>query len=159
VFSQLEFIGLKDPDADYCGGPLDFTFRCPAKLSVTGAVWRCDAIQNTFFIDVEPYISAFAKGTGSSKALLPFLFYFDPQGRFGKSDKKPMPRDNKVVTIEGCITDVTWGEEVDSPIQHFHVDVVSIAFVGDVGRSSDSNVLPNTLDPSTRKPLFLCIIC
>jgi hypothetical protein len=82
---------------------------------------------------------------------MPFLFYFDPQGRFGKSEKKPMPRDNKVVTIEGCITDVTWGSDPDSPIQRFHIDVVSIAFVGDVGKASDSAVLLNTLDPSTRE--------
>ncbi|KAJ2924671.1 hypothetical protein H1R20_g12433, partial [Candolleomyces eurysporus] len=149
---RLEFIGVWDSEADYCGGPLDFTFRRPAKFSITGAAWQCDVTQNTFFIDVEPYISSLAKGAGSSKAVMPFLFYFDPQGRFGKSDKKLMPRDNKVVTIEGCITNVTWGEDIDSPIQRFHVDVVSIAFVGDVGKSSDSTLLHNTLDPSTPTP-------
>ncbi|KAJ2934662.1 hypothetical protein H1R20_g2450, partial [Candolleomyces eurysporus] len=131
----MEFIGVRDPEDDYCGSPLDFTFRHPVKFSITGAAWQCDAIQNTFFIDAEPYISSFAKGHG-----------------FGKSDKKPMPRDNKVVTIEGCITDVTWGEDIDLPIQCFHVDVVSIAFVRDVGKSSDSTLIPNTLDPSTSTP-------
>ena len=46
------------------GGPLDVTFRRPAKFSVTGAVGQCNTTQN---IDVD---ISYAKGGGGSKGVV-----------------------------------------------------------------------------------------
>jgi hypothetical protein len=133
--------------------------NAPVVFSVSGVASNCNTTNNTFSIHTEPFVSLIPRGgnAGTRKTRLPFEFYFSDQGRYRRSEKKPMPWDNKFVTVIGTLTHIVWGK--NEKVSLLQLDIDNIVFLGSHGPDSQPQptIVSNTLDASElfcSSPLF-----
>ncbi|RXW16701.1 hypothetical protein EST38_g9156 [Candolleomyces aberdarensis] len=105
-----------------------FSIEQPVVFSVSGVASNCNSNSNTFSIITKPFISLIPRGDAA---------------------KKPMPWDNKFVTVVGTLIHVIWGK--NEKVVQLKLDIDDIVFLGSYGPDLQlqPTIVSNTLDPKT----------
>jgi hypothetical protein len=113
----------------------------PAFVQLSGVALNCDSAMGKFTLDVEVWHSA-----TRSKVVTSFLCIIPDSPKY-KSSGKPVPYNNRYISLSGYLTGVTSKVDDMDIIERFTVTVEDIVFMGSAAAEpSAGTIVPNSLD-------------
>jgi hypothetical protein len=124
--------------------------------SVSGVVSNVNLPGSTFHIDADQYTTAISKDLKTASSPAPRSFFpvkcFIPDSPRWQQDKKPIPRNNRLVTVEGHVTGIEF-DETTHRIARFLLKVDNIAFLS----WNNGGGTPTTFADSTTLGMYFSI--